>query len=206
MIDQLKYFVFVYILYILIMLNFFENNFLEFIILYICFFLSCGLKNDLQLECYKESKHNEQIVIIIKNNKWKPFFKSECVVYCTRDTIFMYARMCRAYALYTHIFLPLYRNPVVIVRLSESIEGIARLMMPISCTTWPVEMEVNTNCNGYSPGESRDTHKYTHTWREILLKEREKKKNLSAEHDLASYIYERLSALFRSPTVRYAKL
>jgi hypothetical protein len=36
--------------------------------------------------------------------------------------------------------------------------------------------------------------------------EREKKKNLSAEHDLASYIYERLSALFRAPTARYAKL
>lgn len=93
----------------------------------------------------------------------------------------MYARICRVYALYTHIFLPLYRNPVVIVRLSESIEGIARLMMPISCTTWPVEMEVNTNCNGYSPGESRDTHKYTYTWIEIRLKDRERERERKKE-------------------------
>lgn len=129
-------------------------------------------------------------------------------MFTAQGTQYLCTRVYAERMQYIHIFfLPLYRNPVVIVRLSESIEGIARLMMPISCTTWPVEMEVNTNCNGYSPRESRDTHKYTNTWREIRLKDRErKKKNLSAEHDLASYIYERLSALFRSPTARYAKL
>jgi len=97
------------------------------------------------------------------NNKWKPFFGSEMrCVHCTRDTIFMYAAVCteRVRTIYTHFFpffflSPLYRIPVVIVRLSESIEGIARLMMSISRATGPAE--VHTNRNGCSPGESRDT-------------------------------------------------
>jgi len=90
-------------------------------------------------------------------------------VRCTRDTIFMYATVCteRVRTIYTHththFFSPfffslatIYRIPVVIVRLSESIEGIARLMMSISRSTGPAA-EVSTNRNGCSPGESRDT-------------------------------------------------
>lgn len=53
------------------------------------------------------------------------------------------------------------------------------------------ETEVRTNCNGYSPGESRDTHKHTNG--EIRLRGKEgesKKKSVSQTRPRELYIYK----------------
>jgi len=67
-------------------------------------------------------------------------------------------------------------------------------------------VEVRTDRNGCSPGESRDTHTHAHDRREIRPREREKerKKNLSAEHDLPSYTYNKyIYILYIEAVVRF---
>jgi len=102
------------------------------------------LRNELMRSLRRPNTQPHRTVIIrmikiINENHFSNW--NALIVHCTSDTIFMYAIYIPKYAYYsyTHIyfFSSLYWNPVVIVRHSESIEGIARLMMPISCTTRP---------------------------------------------------------------------
>lgn len=80
------------------------------------------------------------------SNKWKPFFWSEMRRSLHEGHNIYVRRVYRTCARYIHTFFlffsslspsPLYRIPAVIVRLLESIEGIARLMMSISRATGP---------------------------------------------------------------------